>query len=407
MLSNLLATYAIDTAEPMVLWLTVAVVAALVIAGIIVYAVLRKTEKEKASKIIKYLLLEFVFYALVVGIVMLILQLTKYMNYDYLDAKYVSRDIIPYVLVPLLVFFGIILIGSAGLCVLYKFKRSLFKPFAIALGALIIVGVIVCGITIGTFYFNHIAEDGYYNGNELKGTDIKAHVDQLALYLSAAGLVIAAVTGALVLGRKDKTAFDSRCIALAGITIAMSFVLSYIKLWEMPQGGSITLVSLLPIMIFAYIYGPKKGVLVGFIYGIMQAMQDPYIIHPAQFFLDYPIAFAMVGFAGVFKKITALDKLPQVKFVLGAIVASALRFFAHVLSGVFAFGAYAIDAGQSNFWTYSLAYNSFVFVDIALVLVAGAIVLSSKAFVRQLDRYASAATLKTQSAEEPATTEEQ
>lgn len=400
MLSNLLATYAIDNAEPMLLWVTVAVVAALLIAGFIVYAVLRNTEKEKIVKILKYLLLEFVFYALVAGIVMLILQLCKYMNYDYLDAKWVSRDIIPYVLVPLLVFFGVILLGSVGLCVLHKFKRSLFKPFAIALGATILVGIIVCGITIGSFYFNHIADDGYYNGNTLSGTEIKAHVDQLALYLSAAGLVIAAAAGAFVLGRKDQTAFDSRCIALAGITVAMSFVLSYIKLWEMPQGGSITLVSLLPIMIFAYIYGPKKGVLVGLIYGIMQAMQDPYIIHPAQFFLDYPIAFAMVGFAGVFKNITALDKLPQVKFVLGAIVVSALRFFAHVLSGVFAFGAYAIDNGQSNFWAYSLAYNSFVFVDIALVLIAGAIVLSSKAFVKQIDRYSAAAAPKAQ--EQPA-----
>lgn len=390
MLSNLLATYAIDKAEPVILWLTIAVVATLLVAGIIVYAVMHATKKETAVKILKYLLLGFVFYALVGGIVMLVLQLCKYMDYEYLDAKWVSRDIIPYVLVPLLVFFGVILLGSVGLFTVYKFKRSLFKPLTVALGVIIIVGVIVCGITIGTFYFNHIAEDGYYNGNELSGTDIKAHVDQLALYLSAAGLVIAAVAGAFILGRKDKTEFDSRCISLAGITIAMSFVLSYVKMWEMPQGGSITLVSLLPIMIFAYIYGPKKGVLVGFIYGIMQAMQDAYIIHPAQFFLDYPIAFAMVGFAGIFKNITALNKVPQVKFVLGAIVAGALRFISHVLSGVFAFGAYAIDAGQSNFWTYSLAYNSFVFVDIALVIVAGAIVLSSKAFVRQLDHYASA-----------------
>lgn len=403
MLSNLLATYAIDKAEPVILWLTVAVVAALVVAGIIVYAVMHSTKRETAVKIIKYLLFGFVFYALVGGIVMLVLQLCKYMNYDYLDSKWVSRDIIPYVLVPLLVFFGVILLGSAGLFTVYKVKRSLFKPLTIALGITIIVGVIVCGFTIGTFYFNHIAEDGYYNGNQLSGTDIKAHVDQLALYLSSAGLVLVAVLGAFVLGRKDKTAFDSRCIALAGITVAMSFVLSYVKMWEMPQGGSITLVSLLPIMIFAYIYGPKKGILVGFIYGIMQAMQDAYIIHPAQFFLDYPIAFAMIGFAGVFKNITALNKVPQVKFVLGATLASALRFISHVLSGVFAFGAYAIDVGQSNFWTYSLAYNSFVFVDIALVLVAGAIVLSSKAFVRQIDRYSAKSTPKeTQTATEGA-----
>ena len=380
MLSNLLATYAFDNAEPVILWLTVAVVAALVIAGIVVYAVMHKTKSETAVKVIKYLLIGFVFYALVVGILMLALQLAKRMNYDYLDSKWVSRDIIPYVLVPLLVFFAVMLLGCIGLFVIYKYKRSLFKPLSIAFAVIAVVGIVVCGITIGTFYANHITDDGYYNGDE-------ATVNQLALYLSSAGLVIIAVAGALLLDRKNKTAFDSRCIALAGITVAMSFALSYVKLFSMPQGGSITLASLLPIMLFAYVYGPKKGVLVGFIYGIMQAMQDPYIIHPAQFLLDYPIAFAMVGFAGVFANIKQLDKLPQVKFALGAVVAGALRFISHVFSGVFAFGAYAIDAGEANFWVYSLAYNSFVFIDIAIVIAAGVLVLSSKNFVKTITLY--------------------
>jgi thiamine transporter len=139
-------------------------------------------------------------------------------------------------------------------------------------------------------------------------------------------------------------------------------------------------------MLFAYVYGPKKGVLVGFVYGLLQAIQDPYIIHPAQFLLDYPVAFSMIGFTGVFANVKALDKLPQVKFACGAIVAVALRFFAHVLSGVFAFNAYALDAGQ-NAWIYSLAYNSFAFVDLVFDVVAGVILLSSKTFVKQIERY--------------------
>ena len=402
MLSNLLATYAFDKAEPVILWLTVAVVAALVVAGIIVYAVMHATKPETAVKVIKYLLLGFVFYALVAGILMLALQLAKRMNYDYLDSKWISRDIIPYVLIPLLVFFAVMLAGSAGLFAIYKFKPSLFKPLAIALGALVAVGIIVCGVTIGKFYSDHIIKNEYYNGYELEGTDVVAKVNQLALYLSSAGLVIIAVAGALLLDRNNKTAFDSRCIALAGITVAMSFALSYVKLFSMPQGGSITLVSLLPIMLFAYIYGPKKGVFVGFIYGIMQAMQDPYIIHPAQFLLDYPIAFAMVGFAGVFKNLKQLDKLPQVKFALGAVIAGALRFISHVLSGVFAFGANAVAAGEANFWVYSLAYNSFVFVDIAIVIAVGVLVLSSKNFVNRISLY----TKEKKTVEEPETIEE-
>ena len=166
----------------------------------------------------------------------------------------------------------------------------------------------------------------------------------------------------------------------------MSFALSYIKLFEMPQGGSITLASMLPVMLFAYVYGAKKGLLVGFIYGILQAVQDPYIVHPAQFLLDYPIAFSMVGFAGIFANVKALDKAPQVKFALGAVLAGALRFIAHVFSGVFAFGAYALDEGFTNFWLYSLGYNSFIFIDVLIVAVVGVILFSSKGFTRELNK---------------------
>lgn len=380
MSSTLLATYAFDSAESVVLWLTVGVVAALVITGFILFFTM---EREIAFKAIKFMIWELAFYALIIGIMMLVMQLVKRTSEGYLTDNYLNSDVISYVLVPLLVLFGVMLSGAIALISVNLKKPSASKLAGIIIGAVVLCAFIAAAVTIGIYYTNHIVGDGYYDSDETT-------VNQTALYVSAVVLVVAAIAAAFLLDRKNKTPFDSRCIALAGITIAISFVLSYVKLWEMPQGGSITFVSLLPIMLFAYIYGPKKGLLIGFIYGIMQAMQDTYIIHPAQFLLDYPIAFAMVGFAGVFKNIIAFDKLPQIKFVLGAILAGALRFVAHVLSGVFAFGAYAIDAGQNNFWAYSLAYNSFVFVDIALVVVAGAIIFSSKAFVRQIDKYSSA-----------------
>ena len=208
-----------------------------------------------------------------------------------------------------------------------------------------------------------------------------------ALYISTVLLVAAAIAIAFVIDRKDKSGFDTRSIAFAGISVALSFTLSYVKLWEMPQGGSVTLASMLPIMIFAYVYGAKKGILIGFIYGLLQAVQDPYIIHPAQFFLDYPVAFGLIGFAGALRNVKALDKIPQVKFALSALIGATLRFAAHVLSGVFAFGAYA---GDQNFLLYSLAYNSFVFVDLAIVIVVGAILFSSKGFVTEMNRFRAA-----------------
>lgn len=372
------ANYAFDSAEAVVLWLTVGFVAALVITGVLLFVAMKK---DVAFKAMKYMVWELAFYALIVGITMLIMQLVKRTSEGYLAENYINADVITYVLIPLLVLFGVLLASAVALLVTGAKKPEKRKLVAIVCGTVVLCALVAAAVTIGIYYASHIVGDGYYDTDQ-------TNLNQTALYVSAGVLVAGAIAAAFLLDRKNKTAFDSRCIALAGITVAISFVLSYVKLWEMPQGGSITFVSLLPIMLFAYIYGPKKGVLVGLIYGIMQAMQDTYIIHPAQFLLDYPIAFAMIGFAGVFKNVAALDKLPQVKFVLGAILAGALRFVAHVLSGVFAFGAYAIDAGQSNFWLYSLGYNSFVFVDIALVVVAGAIVFSSKAFVKQIDRYA-------------------
>ena len=160
----------------------------------------------------------------------------------------------------------------------------------------------------------------------------------------------------------------------------MSFALSYIKLWDMPAGGSVTLVSLLPVMLYSVMFGAKKGVAVGFTYGVLQAVQDPWLIHPAQFLLDYPVAFSAAGLAGVLKN---AKLLPQIKFTLGALVAGTMRFICHVLSGALAFEAYA--EGQ-NPWIYSLGYNVYVFVDIALVIAAGILLFSSKAFCKQVQK---------------------
>ena len=140
-----------------------------------------------------------------------------------------------------------------------------------------------------------------------------------------------------------------------------------------------------------------------FYHRILQAIQDPFIIHPAQFLLDYPIAFAMMGFAGSLTGFKVLDKRPQIKFCVSAIIGGTLRYICHVLSGVFAFGAWTLDAmykgegifayrapasdAMTNFWIYSLAYNSYVFIDILLVIVAGVFLFSSKSFRKEMFIY--------------------
>lgn len=372
--SLLAASYAFDAAEPVALWLTVGIVAALLIAGV----AFSFAQKKVFKKYLRFASIGFVFYALILGMVMLALNIVKHSDEAYLAENYISKDVIYFVLIPLFALFALALVaGMVLFSVSMLGEKKVFKVISIVFGVLLAAGIVAVGILMAVYYFKNIAEDGYYNSET-------ASVNQLALYIGAAAMIVLAVAGALFFGRKDKSGFDSRCIALAGVCIAMSFALSYIKLWEMPQGGSVTFVSLLPLMIFSYIYGVKKGVMAGFVYGILQAIQDPYIIHPAQFLLDYPIAFALIGFAGLFAGVRAL-KLPQIRFTLGAIVAAVLRFVSHVLSGVFAFQAYA---ESTNVWVYSTAYNSFVFVDMALVIVAGIFVFSSPSFVKKTEEYA-------------------
>ena len=181
----------------------------------------------------------------------------------------------------------------------------------------------------------------------------------------------------------------------------MSFALSYLRIVKMPQGGSITIASLLPLMIYSYMFGTRKGVFAGLIYGILQAFQDTYILHPAQFLLDYPVAFSAIGLAGMFARNEKL-RFPQLRFALGAILAGLGRFVAHWLSGIFAFGLFATF---QPVWLYSLSYQAvYVLPDLAIAIVVGVLVFSSKSFLHEMERYAALATQpkKAEPAGEPA-----
>lgn len=370
-LSSLLSTtYAVEVFEPIALWLTVGILAALLIAGVVVFFA-----KPKAfGKYAKYALLGAFAYLLVLAIVFFALEIAKKYSGSYAEKNWLDRaNLIRFVFIPLLVLSCVSLVGLTAYTLTAKFAPKAKKTvgiFGVCVCVLSLIAALVC---VAVYYNKSIKDGGYYNSDT-------ASVEQIALYLSAI-LAIALIVG-LTFFDKQKFAFNSRSLTYAGICVAMSFALSYIKLWDLPSGGSVTLVSLLPLMIYAYIFGAKKGVFVGLVYGVLQAVQDPWIIHPAQFMLDYPIVFSAIGLAGLFGKLPKLEKLPQVKFTIGAVLAGTLRFACHVLSGVFAFSANA----EGNVWLFSLAYNSFVFIDIALVIVAGVFVLCSKSFVRAIEK---------------------
>ncbi len=345
----------INIARGVAFWLTVALAVAVAVCALALKGDARK-------KALKCSLFGAVGYACALALMFLV--------WTFLD-----DGISVLAFVPLLILVAAIA-GSAGFL---AFRHD--KTAWIVCGCIVGAALIASLVCLGVLYAREIADDGYYNSAETGSA-----VNQIVLYVSAVLLVAAVVALGFLFGRNDRKGFDSKAIAYAAICIAMSFALSYVRIFKLPQGGSVTVASLLPLMVYSYMFGTKKGVFAGLIYGILQAVQDPYIIHPAQFMLDYPIAFSAIGLAGMFSKVKALDGVPQVQFLLGGIAAGALRYVSHVISGVFAFSAYAVDAGMAA-WPYSLAYNSFVFADIAIALVVGVILFCSKEFVRQARKF--------------------
>ena len=193
------------------------------------------------------------------------------------------------------------------------------------------------------------------------------------LVVCAAGLVCIA---------RSRQKWTPQMMANAAICMALSFVLSYIRLFKLPQGGSVTPASLLPIIAFAYYYGSVPGLVVGIAYGFLQMIQDPWIVGAVQAALDYPLAFGCIAFAGVAGDLNRKKGLNELVSWIGGVAMVGLgRFICHVLSGVVFFAEYAEGSGLSPL-VYSLSYNSFVFVDLAICLVVVAFPQVRKALAR-------------------------
>lgn len=195
----------------------------------------------------------------------------------------------------------------------------------------------------------------------------------LAGALAALGVVL------LVIAR-GRIRWTARMLANAALCLALAFVLSYIKLFDLPQGGAVTAASLLPIVAFAYSYGLAPGLVVGVAYGLLQMIQDPWIVTPVQAILDYPLAFACIALAAVARK------LPDSwGWLAGMALAAVGRFVCHTFTGVVFFAEYAEGTGMTPF-VYSVSYNSFVFVDMAICAVVMAFPQVRGALKRMTER---------------------
>ena len=176
-----------------------------------------------------------------------------------------------------------------------------------------------------------------------------------------------------LLGMSEKT-FR---LVLSAVMIGLATVLSLIKVYQMPLGGSVTLCSMLPILLIGYKYGAKWGMFTGFVYAIVQLLLDlgavlSWGLTPtavaASFVFDYLVAFSVLGLAGIYGK-------GFVRYILGMVTAMLFRFVSHVISGVTAYGSFLPKEWHNHLWLYSVVYNgTFILPDLIICLFVGAII---------------------------------
>ncbi|NLY87220.1 MAG: energy-coupled thiamine transporter ThiT [Clostridiales bacterium] len=140
----------------------------------------------------------------------------------------------------------------------------------------------------------------------------------------------------------------TKALTTTALMVALGLILSQIKLFQMPQGGSVTLFSMLPIVLLGYLLGTRWGVLGGVIHGLLDLMFGGFVIHPAQLVIDYIFAFALLGLSGLVRN-------KKHGLTIGYIIGITGRYAMAVLSGVIFFGSYA--PANFNALTWSLWYN--------------------------------------------------
>jgi len=166
--------------------------------------------------------------------------------------------------------------------------------------------------------------------------------------------------------RKDASETSSkittRQLVFSAIAMAIATVLSMVKLFEAPMGGSVTLCSMLFIVLIGYWYGPKVGVLTGVAYGLLQFVMHPLFYAPIQMLLDYPLAFGALGLSGIF------FKSKKFALVKGYVIAVICRYAFAVISGAVFFGSYAPEGMPVI--KYSLLYNgSYLGLEALITLI--------------------------------------
>lgn len=169
---------------------------------------------------------------------------------------------------------------------------------------------------------------------------------------------------------KREKGIDVRIMVELAMAASLALVLSFIKLYEMPQGGSLSL-EMVPVFYVAVRRGGASGLTTGMILGLGQLFFLPRIFYPAQIILDYPLAFTLLGVAGFLKGMPTI----------GVLVGCSLRYLCHFLSGVLFFAEYAPEG--MNVWVYSALYNaSYMIPETVITIIIIALILAKEREMR-------------------------
>lgn len=176
-------------------------------------------------------------------------------------------------------------------------------------------------------------------------------------------------------GRKGSgTRLTAKQLAFCAMAIALGTVLSNLKIYEFPFGGSVTLLSMLIICLPGYWFGLEAGLITGAAYGVLQLIIDPYVIHPLQLLSDYPLAFGAFGLSGLFTE----KKNGLLKGYAAGIIG---RWIFATISGWIFFAEYAWEGWHPL--PYSLAYNGiYIFSEAAITYIVLAIPYARSALAR-------------------------
>jgi len=160
---------------------------------------------------------------------------------------------------------------------------------------------------------------------------------------------------------------NPKVLSEIAIFTALATVLSTITIYVLPQGGSITLASMVPIIWLSLRRGPKVGLVTSILYGAIQFALLPYAIDPVQVLLDYFLAFGVLGLVGFFPKYPTL----------GAAVGVSLRFVMSFISGVVYWAP--VYAPNIDPYIYSAAYNgSYLLPELIITVIAVGLLQASK-----------------------------